>query len=170
MWPPGSIAGFAAVSFQQDGVDRKHCLCFLRSLSHRCACVFPCQSPYCPPPTNSLPTHAPCLPPVGWLIGDLKRTLGLEFSIAEWDGKMSIWYNWGRKCSQQAFYSLKIMFTSLIFNSLFYIGVQPINDVVLVFCYTYVIQLYIYMFLFSPKLLSHPGCHITLSRVPCTIQ
>ena len=24
--------------------------------------------------------------------------------------------------------------------------------------------------LFSPKLLSHPGCHITLSRVPCAVQ
>ena len=28
----------------------------------------------------------------------------------------------------------------------------------------------IYMYPFSPKLPSHPGCHITLSRVPCTIQ
>ena len=28
----------------------------------------------------------------------------------------------------------------------------------------------IYMYLFSPKLLSHPGCHITLSRFPCAIQ
>ena len=24
-----------------------------------------------------------------------------------------------------------------------------------------------YMYPFSPKLLSHPGCHITLSRIPC---
>ena len=28
-------------------------------------------------------------------------------------------------------------------------------------------QPYIYMYSFSPKLPSHPGCHITLSRVPC---
>ena len=26
------------------------------------------------------------------------------------------------------------------------------------------------MYPFSPKLPFHPGCHITLSRVPCTIQ
>ena len=29
--------------------------------------------------------------------------------------------------------------------------------------------LYIYMYPFSPKLPSHPGCHITLSRGPCAI-
>ena len=29
---------------------------------------------------------------------------------------------------------------------------------------------HIYMFPFTPKLISHPGCHITLSRVPCAIQ
>ena len=28
-------------------------------------------------------------------------------------------------------------------------------------------QPYIYMYLFSPQLPSHPGCHLTLSRVPC---
>jgi len=27
-------------------------------------------------------------------------------------------------------------------------------------------QPYIYMYPFSPKLLFHPGCHITLSRIP----
>ena len=31
-------------------------------------------------------------------------------------------------------------------------------------------QPYINMYPFSPKLPSHPGCHITLSRVPCAIQ
>ena len=31
-------------------------------------------------------------------------------------------------------------------------------------------QPYIYMYAFSPKLSSHPGCQITLSRVPCAIQ
>ena len=31
-------------------------------------------------------------------------------------------------------------------------------------------QLYIYMYPLSPKLPSHPGYHITLSRVPCAIQ
>ena len=31
-------------------------------------------------------------------------------------------------------------------------------------------QPYIYMYPFSPKLPSHPGCHITLSRVPCALQ
>jgi len=32
------------------------------------------------------------------------------------------------------------------------------------------IQPYVCMYPFSPKLPSHPGCHITLSRVPCAIQ
>ena len=31
-------------------------------------------------------------------------------------------------------------------------------------------QLYVYMYPFSPKLPSHPGCCITLSRVPCATQ
>ena len=31
-------------------------------------------------------------------------------------------------------------------------------------------QPYVYMYSFSPKLPSHSGCHITLSRVPCAIQ
>ena len=32
------------------------------------------------------------------------------------------------------------------------------------------IQPYMYMYPFSPKLPSHTGCHITLSKVPCAIQ
>ena len=31
-------------------------------------------------------------------------------------------------------------------------------------------QPYIYMYPFSPKLPSHLGCHIALSRVPCAVQ
>ena len=31
-------------------------------------------------------------------------------------------------------------------------------------------QSYIYMYPFSPKLPTHLGCHITLSRVPCALQ
>ena len=31
-------------------------------------------------------------------------------------------------------------------------------------------QSHIYMYPFSPKLPSHPGCHVTLSRVPCAVQ
>ena len=31
-------------------------------------------------------------------------------------------------------------------------------------------QPYIYMYPFFAKLFSHPGCHVTLSRVPCAIQ
>ena len=31
-------------------------------------------------------------------------------------------------------------------------------------------QLYMHRYPFSPELPSHPGCHITLSRVPCAIQ
>ena len=31
-------------------------------------------------------------------------------------------------------------------------------------------QSYIYMYPFSPKLLYHPGCHLTLSRVPSAVQ
>ena len=28
-------------------------------------------------------------------------------------------------------------------------------------------QLYVYMYPFSPQFTSHPGCHLTLGRVPC---
>ena len=31
-------------------------------------------------------------------------------------------------------------------------------------------QPYLYMHAFSPKLRSHPACHIALSRVPCAVQ
>ena len=31
-------------------------------------------------------------------------------------------------------------------------------------------QPYIYTYAFSPKFPSHPGCHITLNRVPCAIH
>ena len=54
-------------------------------------------------------------------------------------------------------------------NSLFYIGVQLINDVVFQ-VYSKVIQLYIYMYLLFFKFFSHLGCYIILSRVPCAIQ
>ena len=30
-------------------------------------------------------------------------------------------------------------------------------------------QPYIYVYPFSPRLPSHPGCHITWSRVPCVL-
>ena len=58
------------------------------------------------------------------------------------------------------------------FDFSFYIGVYLINNVVIVSGGQQrdSIQPYMYMYPFSPKLLSHPGCHITLSRVPCAIQ
>ena len=31
-------------------------------------------------------------------------------------------------------------------------------------------QSYMYMFPFSPKLPSHPGCHKTVSRAACALQ
>ena len=33
-----------------------------------------------------------------------------------------------------------------------------------------VIQPYICLYPFSPRLPSHPGCHVTLSRAPCSVQ
>ena len=51
------------------------------------------------------------------------------------------------------------------FSFLFCIGVEPINNVVRV---SGGAPLYTYPF--SPKLPSHPGCHVALSRVSCAIQ
>ena len=31
-------------------------------------------------------------------------------------------------------------------------------------------HIHIFMYPFSPKLAAHSGCHITLSRIPCSIQ
>ena len=36
--------------------------------------------------------------------------------------------------------------------------------------YSRVIQLFIYMYLFSFKFFSHLGCYIIWSRVPCAVQ
>ena len=55
----------------------------------------------------------------------------------------------------------------------FCVGVEPVNNVVIVSGEFQVNNEetlpYIYMYLFS-KLPSYPGCHITLSRVPCARQ
>ena len=53
---------------------------------------------------------------------------------------------------------------------LFYIGVQPVNNVVIVTGGQQGLQPYINLYLFSPKLLSHSGCLVTLSKVACAIQ
>ena len=49
-------------------------------------------------------------------------------------------------------------------NFLFHVGIQPINSVAVVLGDIEGTQPYTYMYPFSPKLPSHPGCHITLSR------
>ena len=54
-------------------------------------------------------------------------------------------------------------------NLLFCIGVQLINNVVTVSGERGRNQAYIYIYPFSLKLPSHPGCRKTLSRVPCAI-
>jgi len=45
-------------------------------------------------------------------------------------------------------------------------NLYPVDNIVMVSCG----QPYLYMYSFSPKLPSYPGCHITLSRVPCAMQ
>ena len=57
-----------------------------------------------------------------------------------------------------------------LFNFLFYIGIWPISSVVIVSGAQKGTQPYTCMYPLSPKLSSHPGCHITLSRVPCAIE
>ena len=57
----------------------------------------------------------------------------------------------------------------LFFNCLFYLGEEPINNVVIVSGGQQRTQPYLYTYPFSLKLSSHSGCHITLSRVPCVI-
>ena len=59
-------------------------------------------------------------------------------------------------------------FSFLIFH--FCVGIQPTDTVVIVQVNSEGTQPYIYMGPFSPRLPSHPGCHITLSRVPCALQ
>ena len=54
-------------------------------------------------------------------------------------------------------------------NFLFYIGVESFNNVVIFSGGQEGTEPYIYMYPFSPKLPSHPGCHITLSTVSCAI-
>ena len=70
-----------------------------------------------------------------------------------------------------------IMHTSNIFlnklfplNFLFNIEVQQINNVVIVSSGQQRDPAIVCMYPFSLKLPSHPGCHITLRRVPCAIQ
>ena len=62
-----------------------------------------------------------------------------------------------------------ISFLNFFFNFLFSIVVQPVNNVVIVSGVQQRDQPQIHMHPFSPKLPSSPGCHITLSRVPCAI-
>ena len=65
-------------------------------------------------------------------------------------------------------------FLSLIFllNLLIYIGVQLINNFNVIVSGGQQMGSVIHarVSLLTPKLPSHPGCHITLSSVPCAIQ
>lgn len=72
---------FPAVAVQWNGVDRNHCLWC--SPSHSCNCVFP---RWFRSPTNSFPTHTPCLPSVRWLIVELKKDtqIGIQHSWLKW--------------------------------------------------------------------------------------
>ena len=58
----------------------------------------------------------------------------------------------------------------LSYREVFYIGIQPINNVMIVQVDSKWTPSNISMYPFSPQLPSHPGCHITLSRVPRAIQ
>ena len=55
-------------------------------------------------------------------------------------------------------------------NFLFCIQVEPTDSVVIVTGESEGAQPCKYMHPFSPKLPSHPDCHITLSRVSCAIE
>ena len=55
-----------------------------------------------------------------------------------------------------------------ILNFLFCVGVELINSVVMV-SGEQRMDSAIHIHIHSPSL-SHPGCHVTLSRVPCAIQ
>ena len=66
---------------------------------------------------------------------------------------------------------------SLLWSSLFFFFFELlilywglINNVVIDSGESEGTQPYIYMYPSPPNLLSHPGCHTTLSRVPCAIQ
>ena len=55
-------------------------------------------------------------------------------------------------------------------NFLFCIGIESINNAVVVSSKQQrdlIIHIHVSIL---PELLSHPGCHITLSRVPCALQ
>ena len=59
----------------------------------------------------------------------------------------------------------------LFFNFSFCIGVYWINNVMIVSGKQWRDSaIYIHMYPFSPKLPSHLGCYVTLSRVPCAMQ
>ena len=51
----------------------------------------------------------------------------------------------------------------------FYIWVEAVNNVVIVSGELQGTQPFIYMYPFSPRLPSHPGHNMTLSRVPCAV-
>ena len=56
-------------------------------------------------------------------------------------------------------------------NFLFYVGVQPINNVVMASGgQPRDSAKHIHVSPFLPKLHFHPGCHVTLGRVPCAVQ
>ena len=88
-------------------------------------------------------------------------------------------YSGSRRCSDELFMhglsaSLSQVFifhtfVFFFFYFLFLIGVQLINNTI-VQVDSRGTQPYIYTYPFSPTLLSHSGCHITLSRVTYAIQ
>ena len=66
-------------------------------------------------------------------------------------------------------------FFYFVLKILFCIGIQLVNNVVIVSGgqqgnSAIHIQVYLSTYPLSPRLPSHPGCHITLSRVPCAIR
>ena len=76
--------------------------------------------------------------------------------------------NWSYVSFDDVIFSQSRVFFSFL-NFSFFIGVQPVHNVVIVSGEQRRNQPYVYMYLFSPKP-PNPGCHTTLSRVSYAIQ
>ena len=69
-----------------------------------------------------------------------------------------------------SFLNLNVHFPPQTFSFLFRIGVQPIHNAAVISGEHKGTQPYVCQYPFSPKIPSHPGCRITLGRVPCAVH
>ena len=78
--------------------------------------------------------------------------------------------NFPTQASNPGFLPRRQILYRLSYREVFDIGVQPINNVMIVQVDSKWTPSNIPMYPFSPQFPSHLGCHITLSRVSCAIQ